>query len=120
LQIGRLDREGDLLALFLATALVRRSGSKSCIESDVGRRSFRGTGGNVSTAFTFSSSLGATTALSAGETIKLAFDASRNESFADLDLIAALPPARLKRIQSGLAGGFSLALLSGVLDRLSG
>jgi hypothetical protein len=115
-----LDREGYLLTLLLASALVWRSRSDGCVKGDIGGRSISGTSGNVSTAFTFGTCSSAASALPAGEAIKLTFNASWNEGLAYLDFIAALPPACLKGIQGGLPGRFGLPFLFTVFDGLTG
>jgi len=120
MEICRLDCEGYLLPLFLASALVWRSRPEGCVKGDVGGRSISGTSGNVSTAFAFGPCSGTTSALPAGEAIKLTFDVSWNEGLAYLDFVAALPPACLKGIQGGLPGRFGLSLFFGVFDDLTG
>lgn len=93
MQIGWQDGKGDVFTLFFAIALKRSGGSQGCIESDIACFLTCPAGLNVATAFAVGTRTRASSALLAAQAVDVSFNFSGDEILADLDFIAALPPA---------------------------
>lgn len=95
LQVGRLDGESDVLALVLAIALERGRSPQRGIKGDIAGLLMRWTCLDVTAALAVRARARAPSTLLAAETIDIAFDFTGDEIFTDLDLVPALPPARV-------------------------
>ena len=75
---------------------------------------------DVAAAFAIGAGLRAASALAARQAVELAFDPARGERFADLDLLAPLPPAGVERLVRRLTRRLDAAALLFILLLLIG